>query len=830
MKKSIGILFVLFFASLQCFAVKSDTQTHINKSPGFEIKIKKLTTSFNSIKLTNKEKLYLKKHPVITAHNEKSWPPFNFNVNGKAKGFSIDYMNLLAKKLHIKIKYISGYSWSGFMRLLQTPRLDVIINIAKNKTRAKKIDFTSSYYTAYSAIYVNINKPNFNTMDDLKGKKVAVTKGFYLQSLLRKYYPDIKQVLVKNQIKALRLLSLGKVDAVIGKKVVIDYIIIEKNISNILATNYINDKKMSTDIRLGVAKQDQILRDILQKAQNSVSDEELMKLKQKWFAVKVNSGIKKILLTKKEKKYLEKKRVLKICTNPNWAPIEFTNNDKPQGVSIDIIKIIARKLSLETKFVRTKTWKESQEYIRDKKCDILPAAIKTKQREKYAIFTNPYLIYGLAIVTKKDKPFVKNLESIIDKKMSRKSNSGLIAQLKSKFPNIKIIKTKGYKEALEAVEQGKVYFTISTFPILSYYKKKYNFENLQIAGYTKMKYKLRIVVRKDEKTLLNILNKALLTIPKDTKNIINEKWTTMHVVKQYDYTLVWKLSFVFLLIFLIFLFLYSKQRKLKNKLEKLNHTLEERIKKEVEKSRIQDQKLFQQSRLAQMGEMISMIAHQWRQPLAAISATTSNLKFKIMLDELDPQVLEKEIDLIDKYSQHLSKTIDDFRGFFKENKHKEKVTLEELIENTLDIVEKSLKNKNIRINKLFKCKKKFEVYQNEIIQVILNLIKNAEDALLEKNIKYPVITLKTSCKKNIGTIIIQDNAGGIPDEILDKIFDPYFSTKMEKDGTGLGLYMSKTIVEQHCEGKIYVKNDKDGAIFTIELNSQIKRRGTANEK
>ena len=269
--------------------------------------------------------------------------------------------------------------------------------------------------------------------------------------------------------------------------------------------------------------------------------------------------------------------------------------------------------------------------------------------------------------------------------------------------------------------------------------------------------------------------------------------------------------------------LNKKTSKLiKNELEltKINETLEVRIVKEVEKNRQQDHQIIQQARLAQMGEMISMIAHQWRQPLNSISLTSSNLKIKCMLDDMDKDIFEKELNLIEDYSQHLSETIDDFRIFFKENKEKKITTLEEIVNSTLGIVKVSIENKGIKINKLFNCNNKLETYSNEVRQVVLNLIKNAEDVLLDKNIKNANITIETMFNKESQKYIlmIKDNAGGIPEDIMDKIFDPYFSTKKEKDGTGLGLYMSKTIIEDHCNGKLTVINDEEGAVFTIEFS------------
>ena len=264
--------------------------------------------------------------------------------------------------------------------------------------------------------------------------------------------------------------------------------------------------------------------------------------------------------------------------------------------------------------------------------------------------------------------------------------------------------------------------------------------------------------------------------------------------------------------------LVQKTIEIKNESMKVNHlnkTLENRVKEEVEKNLLQNKQILQQSRLAQMGEMISMIAHQWRQPLTAISATTNNLSFKLMMGELDKKEFETEINLISDYSQHLSKTIDDFRNFFEIGKVKEKTTLSSIVNSTLSIVKTSVESKNIKIITNLKCNDEIEIYSNEVKQVILNLIKNAEDILIEKDIKNPIITIDTMYDDDKCILLVKDNGAGVPLDIQEKIFEPYFSTKKEKDGTGLGLYMSKTIIEDHCGGKLTVYNDKEGAVFKI---------------
>jgi len=253
------------------------------------------------------------------------------------------------------------------------------------------------------------------------------------------------------------------------------------------------------------------------------------------------------------------------------------------------------------------------------------------------------------------------------------------------------------------------------------------------------------------------------------------------------------------------------------KVKEFNKTLEHRVAQEVEKNRQKDKQMLEQSRLAQMGEMISMIAHQWRQPLAAISATSSGLEVKAKLGRLDNKLLLEKVQNISKYAQHLSSTIDDFRDFFKSNKELRQTSYQEIIQSVLDIVSVSVKNKNIDLQVEYQTTKTFQTYPNEIKQVVLNLIKNAEDILLEKEIENGYIRI--TAKEENGKFILEvsDNAGGVPKDIINKIFDPYFSTKLEKNGTGLGLYMSKTIIEEHCNGKLSVHNSAEGAVFVIEL-------------
>ncbi len=273
--------------------------------------------------------------------------------------------------------------------------------------------------------------------------------------------------------------------------------------------------------------------------------------------------------------------------------------------------------------------------------------------------------------------------------------------------------------------------------------------------------------------------------------------------------------------------LYFRWKKSQQYIEELTvklNKLEENL-----GNKIQDEELFYQSRLAQMGEMISMIAHQWRQPLSAISLTAIGLETKIRLNKFDfktPQNIEEaqnyilgRTELIAQYVNSMTTTIDDFRMFYKKDRHKEIASLNEIVDRSLKIIGMSLETNEISIIKEYHCNNEIWVFPNELVQVFLNLLQNSQDQFMINKIVPAQITIRTHDINNGICIKFCDNAGGINSLVINKIFRPYFSTKEKQNGTGLGLYMCKTIIEEHHGGTMEVENsdDKQGACFTITL-------------
>jgi signal transduction histidine kinase len=248
-------------------------------------------------------------------------------------------------------------------------------------------------------------------------------------------------------------------------------------------------------------------------------------------------------------------------------------------------------------------------------------------------------------------------------------------------------------------------------------------------------------------------------------------------------------------------------------LYKFYEELDKRVKEEIEKRQQKEQLLMHQSKLAALGEMLGNIAHQWRHPLTRLSLLIQNLEIAFNMKKLDKERFEKFKENALMQINYMSETIDDFTNFFKKDTKKVEFCPKEIIEDALKLIDARIKQNKVEVQLDIKKTEPIYGYKTEFSQVILNIINNAIDILKERNIENKKIWIRIDGKK----IEIEDNAGGIPENIKDKIFEPYFTTKFQSQGTGIGLYMSRVIITQHFNGKLYAYNSKNGAVFVIEL-------------
>lgn len=262
-------------------------------------------------------------------------------------------------------------------------------------------------------------------------------------------------------------------------------------------------------------------------------------------------------------------------------------------------------------------------------------------------------------------------------------------------------------------------------------------------------------------------------------------------------------------------FLLSEKTR---ELEELNQQLESRVENALSEISQKDKLLVMHGRQAAMGEMISVIAHQWKQPMSAINIIASLIQSEIESGpKMKPDKALKYVDELMNLNEFMAHTIDDFRNFFNPNKIKKSVMLDEVADEALNLLGKQLLQKGIVVDMDIRIDSPIAIYKNEIVHVILNILKNALDVLVEKREPEGRILIEGREEKEFQVLEISDNGGGISEENMGRVFSHYFSTKGEKSGTGLGLYISKVIIEEHSKGEISVSNTEEGAKFTIRI-------------
>ena len=525
------------------------------------------------------------------------------------------------------------------------------------------------------------------------------------------------------------------------------------------------------------------------------------------------------LLNDKEKNYLENKKTIKMCVDPDWMPFEKIEKGKHVGIAADYIKIIEEKIKKPITLIPTKTWSESLELGQKKDCDIFSLIRTTPQREKYLNFTKPYLEIPLVIAADINAPFIDNILQVKDKKIAIVKDYAVGEILRIKYPDINFVDVNNIHEGLELVEKGNVFGFIDTLLTIGYQIQNNYIGQLKISGRFNEIWELGIGVRNDEPILTSIFDKAIDDISANQKQRILNKWISVNYQKEIDHVFLYEVL-AGLIVFTFILFLFYRQYLLK----KLNAQLNEKVKLEIQKNEEKNRILIQQSRMASMGEMLENIAHQWRQPLSTISVAASGMEVKKEFSTLSDEEFFEGINHIKKSTVYLSNTIDDFRTFFIKEKKTSQMNIKNAIEKALELMGNTFMQQ--RIN-LVKNIEEIEILslENELIQVLMNIFVNAKDALKQTlgDEKYIIIDV---FKKEDNLIIqIKDSAKGIDEKIIDKIFEPYFTTKHKFKGTGIGLYMSKLLVEKHLKGSIKTSNteftfmDKihKGALFEIIL-------------
>lgn len=526
-------------------------------------------------------------------------------------------------------------------------------------------------------------------------------------------------------------------------------------------------------------------------------------------------------LSAAEKQWLRDHPIIRVGIDHNRPPMEFLDEKgRHFGISASYLKVLEKRLGVhfEVNYSR-RLWSDSIQAVRNKQLDMLACTAITENRKKDIIYSRAYMKQSMVIVADSDVGYVNDLADLNGKKIAVVRSYASEEFLRIHYPQIVPMLFDTSLEALQAVASGEAYAALEGLNVAGYVIERNDLKHLKVVGETPYAYEFAFGFRNDWGMMAAISNKVLSSVTPEEYQQIHGKWLVMERKEAVNYSTIITGAAVVLVILLLIVY---KNRRLDflvrqrtDELEMFNQRLKEEIEKAVEKNRTQEKLLMQQAKMAEIGSMLESIAHQWRQPLNILGLSMTRLNLSCALGGGEAA---KVIEIAEAQIEYMSQTIDDFRNFFKQDRSRISVNISALIGEVEALLGPLLVRKKITIKRNVPSDIEVLVYPNELKQVLINIVNNAREAIEQQKSKLRVITI--SCESDDGhcTISIEDTGGGIPPSIVDKIFDPYFTTKFESQGTGIGLYMAKMIIEKHFLGKLTVYNTAKGACFDIRLN------------
>ncbi|MBT4286785.1 MAG: transporter substrate-binding domain-containing protein, partial [Deltaproteobacteria bacterium] len=478
--------------------------------------------------LTPEEKNWVSTNPVIKVAATTDWPPYEFKENGVYKGFHVDILRLLAKKTKLKLEPVYN-TWPVLENQLKQKELDLSPGLTVTDERKQFLDYTSPVSKKESVIITTLES-KIQSLEDIKGKTIAVEKGYNAESYLKENYTNIKLITVDNTINALKSVVTGNANAYVGNHAVAAYLIKKNRIKGLKTAAFVEIGKESY-FQIGVIKSKPILKNILEKALNVVSHAEMSYLSEKWFSV--NSGRKILIeLTKGEKSWLKKHQDIRLGIDPSWAPFEFIDeNGKYGGISSSYINALAERLQLELSTVPDLNWSQVIEKVKAREIDILPGVNPTESREVYLNFTNPYFSLPTIIAIHKDRTFVESLADLDGKRVGVVKDYYIDDALTNDYPELDLVRFSTSKEGLEQLNKGNIDAYIGSLLVVSNAVTQFGFENIKVSAPTEYKYDLAVGVRKDWPEMIDILNKAISDISDQEKKLFKNTWMSPIEVK-----------------------------------------------------------------------------------------------------------------------------------------------------------------------------------------------------------------------------------------------------------------------------------------------------------
>jgi PAS domain S-box-containing protein len=494
------------------------------------------------VSLTAEEKQWISEHPLITATNKMDSSPNEFVRAGEAAGFSVDYLNLIAENVGLKIEYVNGYSWSELITQLEERKIDVSHNIFQTNERTEYLNFTDPYVYLPHAIFKNTGSENYSNDESFEGKSIGISADWAATKDYKKNNPDLSFIDFNTPVEGLLSLSEGNIDLYIGSRATMFSLINKNFISNL---DVINSTKLLTlsqgyEGRIAARNDWPLLINIIKKGKAAISEQQLSQLLQKW---QMPYGMaNEINLTEEEKVWLSEHQVINVASDPSIAPVEFIKQEgEISGIAGSLLDIFSNKLNIRFEWIENKTFDEGLSKIHSKEADIVSAISTSDERTEYLIFTDSYFDVNTMIFGREGENIFGNMESLSGHRIAMPKGFVMNGMIKQDFPDIEIIETNTKAEALRLVSSGVADAHIGSVPLTAQTMAAENITNISVVGVAPYNGDISIGIRADLPLLASIMQKTLLSVSQSEMASITSQWVVLKPEIKQNYDLVWQI-------------------------------------------------------------------------------------------------------------------------------------------------------------------------------------------------------------------------------------------------------------------------------------------------
>lgn len=763
--------------------------------------------------LTKEEIAWVSEHPVLKSTNEMEWAPFDFTRDGKPLGFSIDYLDLVAQKLGLKIEYVNGYSWETLLEKLENREIDIAQSIIQTPERDKYLNFSEPYLNLPMVYFGREGSDRIESISDLEDKRIGVVMGSVPHTIYKEEFSHLTLINYDSTLEALKGLSAGTIDVHADILPASRYMIRNNLIPNltVIGDKFYPETDGTDYIRLAARNDWPLLITILEKGMAQVTEEEFRMLSDKWQTEQLNVNDKNIDLSADEMNWLLENKIVHVATDPTEAPfVLMGQNGEISGLTGAYLNKIGEKLNIKFVSSPSQNWSESVEKIKAKEADVISVVTPTEERREYLNFTDAYVNVAHMIFARENEEVFANMDGLIGRKVAQVESFAVATFIKEDFPDIEIIEASTVSGALQLVAKGEADAYVGSMPMAYYSIEREGFTNIVVVGDTHYRGTNAFGVRKELPLLASAMQKALVSITPFERAEISRTWLGSRNEESLDYGLIARIVGVtFLLLVIILIWNNSLRREVGRRVSVEKKLLRSQTKAEMAQAEAEAANEAKSTFLANM-------SHEIRTPLNAIIGFSD-----AMLSGVGGKVTEQKhieyLSDIKSSGEHLAIVIKDILDLSKIEAGKwqldeEEFSLDNSLREAIKMLIPNAANKEID---LF-----YEVGENNaelnifgdphaIKRIFINLLSNSikftnENGMIKCNVE----------KQRSGGVKIEisDNGIGIPKDRLEHVLRPFEQIHVEHDlneeGTGLGLPIVKNLIELHG-GKFTLESEVD---------------------